>query len=395
MEEKSIHYEDARKNIVELFSEEFPDFSEINLNRLINCFYQISNYEEEGMKVRPYIYLTNNVGSMVRNIPNCYRLTMYVDNDGIQFKQRIKSLMCFCKNNWQLYICYNSDETIEYGLIKVLNSIKDKSLNNLVFSEKVEILQKKICLVALEVVTGGNIIVRGIKGNKLSISFNLLDTMQGNWEDNVKLFVNACVQRINTKSKRKLNDLQNIYYNLFYSLNKGLHGTICLIVDKDYVDKKGFLADGTWLKEPIELGKLFVQSKNYNEFKLSSYVDLIVTMLNYDGITVIDNAGKILAYNVFIESNGKDDMIIGGARIRAANTLLKHKNTKFIGVYFQSQDGKNFYKDALYGKRRKKFEQISLFKEEQKQETKQNDEHQNDETMHESKEKKSNQNIEV
>lgn len=360
METQSIFYEDAKKSISLLFEDEFSDFPEKDLNRLLNSFYQLSNYEEEGMKIRPFIYITNNIHFLAKNVPNCSKIAMYQDKDGSMFKQRIKALMCFCKNNWQIYISYGA-ESVEYGLIKVLSSIKDKSLNTLVFSDVRETLEKKISLVSIEVVSGGLIILRGVKGGKTSICFNLLQAVESEWDRNVKLFVDACVQKINTRSARKLEDIRNIFYNIFYSMNKGLHGTICLIVDKDFVDKKGFLADGTWLKEPIEFGKLFLQSKNFNEFKLTSYVDLFVTMLNYDGITVIDNSGRILAYNVFIESTTKEDSIIGGARIRAANTLLKHKNNKFVGVYFQSQDGNNFYKDSSFCKRRTKFEQISIF----------------------------------
>ena len=190
--------------------------------------------------------------------------------------------------------------------------------------------------------------------------FTLNDSVAYDWDNAVGNFVDACISKIKT-SARKLNDIKNIYNNVFQKVLKGLHGTICLVIDKDYVDTKGFLEDGTWLKEPIEFGKLFLQSKNYNEFKLSGYSDLLFTMLNYDGITVVDNAGRIRAYNVFIENNSKiSNNITGGARRRAAYTLLNHKNKRIIGVYFQSQDGDNFYKESLYGKKKKTIEETDF-----------------------------------
>jgi len=133
-----------------------------------------------------------------------------------------------------------------------------------------------------------------------------------------------------------------------------LHGTICMVVDKDFVDKTGFLSDGTWLKEPIEFGKLFVRSNNFDESTLRYYADLITTMLDFDGITILDNAGRIRAYNVFIESNVSVNKIVGGARRRAAYSILQNKNKKIIGVYFQSQDGDNFYKEKGDLKKKKK-----------------------------------------
>ena len=60
--------------------------------------------------------------------------------------------------------------------------------------------------------------------------------------------------------------------------------------DKEYKDKTGFLSDGTWLKEPIEFGKMFLSSSKFDENVLRSYADVLTTMLDFDGITVLDNA---------------------------------------------------------------------------------------------------------
>lgn len=349
---KSVFFEDARKYIIDFFDEEFKELDSDKLQKIINSFYRLSSYEEEGVKIRPSIFITSNINSVVKNIPNCYKLMIYKDADDSSFNQRLKALLCFCKNDWHLYINYSSDG-VEYGLIKLLSSIKDISLNRLIFkSEHTKILESKSQLVNINVVSGGMIILSGIKGNKTSICFNLNSHVEYEWDNKIQHFVEACVSKVQTKSQRKLNDIKNIFYNIFQKLFKGLHGTICLIVDKDFVDKKGVFADGTWLKEPINFAKLFVQSKNFNEFKLSSYADIISTMLNYDGITILDNAGQIRAYNVFIESDpAVNKKVVGGARRRATETLLNMKSRKIVGVYFQSQDGDNFYKYAEYYKR--------------------------------------------
>ncbi|MBQ4558369.1 MAG: hypothetical protein IJA61_03220 [Clostridia bacterium] len=351
--EKNIFYEEAKLSAINLFDLEFPTLPQQGLEQLLNFFYAMSNYEEESVKIKPELYITNNINMLTKTIPNCYKLSIFHDTDSRNFKQRTKAIMCFCKNDWQLYINFG-DGFVEYGLIKVLSSIKDKSLHQLVFEDYLDTIQSKISLININVVSGGMIVIQGVKNNKVSISFDLNSVAEYSWDDKIATFVNACTSKLNTKSKRKLEDIRNIYKNLFQKLFKGLHGTICLVIDKDYVDTKGFLEDGIWLKEPIEFSKLFLQSKFYNEFKLTSYADLITTMLNFDGITIIDNAGRVRAYNVFIESNQKaSEKIVGGARKRAAYTLLKHKDNKFVGVYFQSQDGANFFEESAYYKKRK------------------------------------------
>ena len=58
------------------------------------------------------------------------------------------------------------------------------------------------------------------------------------------------------------------------------------------------------------------------------------------------NAGRIRAYNVFITSNNKLTNVVGGARKRAAYTIINSKVKKIVGVYFQSQDGETFYEEV-------------------------------------------------
>jgi len=115
------------------------------------------------------------------------------------------------------------------------------------------------------------------------------------------------------------------------------------VVDQGY-QRDEFLSDGIWLETPISLSKLFMQTNNYSEQKLTATTNLFLTMLNKDGITVIDNAGNILAYNVFVEADLKAVAgIIGGARKRAAYTVINSRRKDIIGVYFQSYDGEIFF----------------------------------------------------
>ena len=352
--EKNIFFEEAKESVTNLFDLEFPSMSDSDVEKFINKFYHLSTYEEESVKIKPEIYITNNINVLAKTIPNCYKITIFHDADTRNFNLRLKAIMCFCKNDWQLYISI-AENNVEYGIVKVLSSIKDKSLFQLTFNEYKTTLQNKISLINVNVVNGGMLVLNGINDNKVTISFNLNNISEFNWDAMIAKFIEAITTKINTKSARKLQDIRNLYNNVFQKLFKGLHGTICLVVDKDFVDTKGFLSDGIWLKEPVEFSKLFLQSKNFSEFRLTSYADLLTTMLNYDGITIIDNAGRVRAYNVFVESNQKaSEKIVGGARKRAAYTLLKYKEPKFVGVYFQSQDGANFFEESQYYKKRNK-----------------------------------------
>ena len=352
--DKKIFFEDARKSVLDFFSVEFPTMTVDSVDHFVSMFYQLVNYEEESQKIRPTILVTSNINAVIKTVPESRKIIFYEDKDMVDFKARIKALMCFCRSNWSIYVNFG-EEIIEYGIIKNLTSIKEKSLiTTIKRPSTLDTLAKKTNLIILNVYGGGVCELIGAKGNKYSICFNLNSQSEYNWDSQIEEFVEACVEKIKT-TQTKLSDIKTLLTNIFYRVLRDLHGTICVVVDKEYKDKNGFLADGTWLKEPIEFGKMFLRSSKYDENVLRSYADVLTTMLDFDGMTVMDNAGRIRAYNVFIEANNdKTTKIVGGARRRAAYSLLHNKSKKIIGVYFQSQDGDNFYKEKSDLKQRKK-----------------------------------------
>jgi len=117
---------------------------------------------------------------------------------------------------------------------------------------------------------------------------------------------------------------------------------------------KGFFEDGIWLETPISFSKLFTQSKSYSEEKLQAFATLFINMLNFDGITVVDTTGRLLAYNVFVENNiNRTKNVVGGARKRAAYTIINSRRKHIVGVYFQSHEGEIFYKSLVKPKEKK------------------------------------------
>ena len=352
--ERKIFFEDARKKVLEMFSYEFPTLPIQHIDLFLGMFYQLANYEEEGQKIKPTILITNNINNVVKNVNKAKKIIFYEDSDTLNFRARIKALMCFCKRDWNIYVNFG-ENVIEYGIIKTLTSLKDKSLLQALHDQSImDNISKKASLVIINVFGGGVCRLIGAKGNNFSVCFNLNSSYEYNWDNEITEFVDACVSKIKT-TKRKLQDIKNLLDNIFHSVLKGLHGTICMVVDKEFKDKSGVFQDGTWLKEPIEFIKLFMRSATFDENILRSYADVLKTMLDFDGITIIDNSGKIRAYNVFIEATPNiENMIVGGARRRAAYSILHNKNKKIVGVYFQSQDGDNFYKEKSDLKKKKK-----------------------------------------
>lgn len=340
---ENIFYIDAKTKIVDFLTTEFSGTFPLKLqNRFLNFFPQIANYEEEGQKYKPAIFFTNNIDAVVKSIPNATKIVLFNDVNENMFASRLKSLIPFCNLYWCVYISI-SDEKIEYGIFRIINSIKDENLETILF--KSEVLQEKSNKLFGIYVYAENtwtITMRSFKGRVVNVNFALDIRVVNNWEDEIKEFVDASFSKLRTSAK-KLQEIKNMYRNIFRNVSRLVEGTICVVVDSDY-EPDAFFEDGIWLTEPINLSKLFAQTNQYNEQKLTTMSDVFVTMLNFDGITVVDNMGQIRAYNVFIETNMKiAGNIIGGARKRAAYTIINSKRPHIIGVYFQSHEGEMFY----------------------------------------------------
>jgi hypothetical protein len=312
-------------------------------NRFLNFFPLLSNYQEEGVRYHPQILFTDDIDLVMKNLSNGYKIAVFRDENEYRFDGRIRALIPFCASEWYIYLSID-EKGVEYGIIKNVGSIKDKSLEDSIF-ENAELTEKiggKCSAILCYAHTRWTITMKSLKGNCLNTNFALDIMGHSDMDNEVAQFVDASFSRLKTTAK-KMGELKMMLHNTFKNVLRETHGTICVVVDQSYA-RDEFLEDGIWLETPISLSKLFLQTNNYSEQKLTATTDLFTTMLNKDGITVIDNAGNILAYNVFVEADLKAVTgIIGGARKRAAYTVINSRRRDIIGVYFQSYDGEIFF----------------------------------------------------
>ena len=347
---EDIFYIDAKTKIVDFLSTEFVDFPIKLQNRFLNFFPQIINYEEEGTKFKPSIMFTNNIDSIVKVLPNPSKIELFDDENENMFASRLKSIIPFCALDWSVYINI-APGSIAYGIFRNFNSIKEEGLEELVF--KNQALREKndrVFGIYVRPESSWTAKMKSLKGRVVNVNFALDIKTINDWDDEIQGFVDASFSKLKTTAK-KLSEIKTLYKNIFKNVLKNIRGTICVVVDQDY--NKGmaadgtqdeFLADGIWLKEPIQLSRLFTSAHAYHEEKLTAMANVFWTMLDFDGITVVDNTGRILAYNVFVEANLKTaGNIIGGARKRAAYTIINSRKRNIIGLYYQSQDGEMFY----------------------------------------------------
>lgn len=340
--EEMIFFDSAKEKVTNFFEKEFENFPPLLMSHFLNMFNDLLNYTEEGIMIKPRIVFTNNIESIIRSIPKAHATVLYEDGQATMFNKRLKSILAITRSDWCLFIDIKENK-ISYGIIMSFSSIKDKNLlrsleENTTIKDKIP---KTSCIIARPL-NFYSLMLHSVSGNNLIVNYSLDKSKSNIFNTEINEFVDATFSKLRT-TQRKLQDMKNMYLNIFSNVLSYVNGSICVIVDKDYKDN-GLFEDGTWLKEPISFSKLFTQTKSYNEVKLQAYADLFMNMLNFDGITIIDNQGKLRAYNVFVEPNSKKvGYIVGGARKRAAYYILSTKKKDIVGVYFQSHEGEVFF----------------------------------------------------
>ncbi len=341
----NLFFTEAKDSVLRFITKEYPTMPENLITVIIDNFYKFCSYEEESQKIKPRLIVTNNIDTINKTIPNCFKLQLFSDEDVRMFSSRLKSLLLFCLNDWTTYVEYR-DNHFNYGICKVFNSIKEKGLNQLLFESESVLSNEKLNLFLLNTLSSYAVSLKGIKGSDIIINFSINDSYLLNSSNVIKRFVNASFSKLKT-TKNKLSEIKILYENILKKAINNIHGAICVVIDKDFRDTKGFFEDGIWLEEPIEFSKTFLQTKSYSEAKLTNIAELFISMLNYDGITIVDNTGRIRAYNIFIKSDkSAKRSIVGGARKRAAYAIIDSGLSKVMGVFFHSQDGEVFYEEV-------------------------------------------------
>ena len=266
----NIFFNEGKEKVINFVNNEFPNFPQKLMAQLINFCSSISFYEEEGFKLRPAILFTNKIDTLVKTIKNSAKQQIFLDENENNFRIRMKALMPFSNHKWNIYVQINSNGSFEYGIYRSFNSIKEHSFNtNLFSSEELRARTSNIFAFAVQSLSSSNISLKSLKGEEMNLNFSLEGKKLVNFNEEITEFVDASFSKLKT-TKKKLNDIKTMYQNTFENCFRNIHGCICVVVDKDYVDN-GFFSDGIWLDHPIEFSKLFMQTNSYSETKLASY----------------------------------------------------------------------------------------------------------------------------
>lgn len=306
---------------------EFNSFYSIEeelLEALLQIIPLLNHYEEEDQKLNFKIAVGMN--TTIEDLDGRFHILqehIYDPSDSKEIRtskilNMIKKVAIFCSQDADVFIVQN-ENVIECGIyftdLEKTGSSEITLLNN--------------NFVIFQGLLKSKVLATGKNGKKLlCFDFNCNDDYTSILNHDATSILKATVCRT--------------WKGIFEKAKKTVHGTICLFVDKSWDSSH----DNNFTNSIHELNISLSRDENITSDKFQDFdnkIGMFLSMLNFDGITVIDTDENIRAYNLFckvqtssIESDG------GGARHRAYNYLKNlplEQRMNYIAVYFQSQEG--------------------------------------------------------
>lgn len=323
-------------------------FKKLNINKLLKIklkkqFFEIIpnlfNYEEEGEKLSFDVVFIKNIEQQKRLLPHyLFQKISSSNTRELNLHKSIKSIAPFSLNGWDIFISINGNN-YEFGIYKNLGGVDSLELENILSSND---------FIQIEKMDKNQLVFKNGNDDFILHISVLKEALDSNRKEHIKNLVTIFTSQIEHEHKTKF--IKNISNSLFHNMNK-LHGTILLIQNADEsIDsfvKKGILFDN-----PINLFDEYLnyisncsQDENIAE-RYYSLIGILSLVLNIDGITLIDSKGQLLGYNIFIDNKIVDtSKVVGGARKRAAYSIENSNINGLLGIYFQSHDGDNYFKE--------------------------------------------------
>jgi hypothetical protein len=291
----------------------------------------LARYKEEGVKLCPQVYLTNNIDRICSLLPDGEKLRIGValaSVDGI--KETLKKCAPLAANGWHIYV-ENTGEEIRYGVFRPSLNPVSVLMDDVIMTPDDELNVVKAFPIADECVE--------IAANNGLRHYIFLDHRKEDAPPPLVYLDQLIAYIVQDVIDTLREPVSGFLKRQLYESLRHAHG--CLIAVTHLQKPPKFLStDGVILEHPIDFPRLvedLLSGKISTEF-LWSKGSLVTGMLNSDGILLFDTRGRLLGYNCFVKLNSKSTTG-GGARKRAFAAMEAKLHSGLTAAFIQSQDG--------------------------------------------------------
>lgn len=308
-------YQSLNKHSVEDFikSHSAPLHEHV-VTAVANVLPQISNYHEEDKTFSFRIILGAGELPSIKGRPHVLKTLPLEGLTLHAVAKAIKSLAVFCYNGADILI-NQTEDSVSFGVVYF--DIEQTGLAEVSFLKK------------------GFVIMGGLSRTKvIVIGFD----KNGQPENLVLSFDFSSPENLPVPDfSKKYNRDIALWSGIFRRAKKEVHGTICLIVSPEWSWEKDHenFSRAEVLQNPVSIA---YGDGTDSTRKLDDGIRMLLSMMDFDGMTIIDTQGNIRAYHCFVKIN-QNDTSSGGSRHIALATLKKKNNNLYRAIYFQSHEG--------------------------------------------------------
>jgi hypothetical protein len=288
----------------------------------------------------PSVFVCNSIVRLVRSggageyVPLAYD----IDTLGTASKA-LKFAAPLCTGAWNIYVERVGDgQRCNFGVFCGSSDPSSLTVDEVTLSE----FDEKFPVVKISQSVTNKVEVRTSKGDAIEFRFN--DEVDDNELDGhlaIGKLALAAVSAVLDENPTFIGFMERVLATAI----RDSHGTLIAVVAGDSVVVPDSLTDAVLLTEPIDLlGRYRLHEEEEKTAisvgRLQAAAELLRGFVNSDGITVLNAAGKVLAYRAFIRSAEPASPAAGGARTRAFAALSGLVGSGLDAALFRSQDGR-------------------------------------------------------
>ena len=302
---------------------------------LVDLIVRLVRYQEEGIRLSPRVYLTDNIDLLINMLPDGEKLHLSdTTADSVGIEKMLKICAPLAVGEWSIF-SHQCAERMNFGIFRGSGSPISVGVDEVVLMDQNEAIVIKAHQVAEECVQIAN-----SKGSLHHVFFN--DRKEDSLPplQYIENLVQSITRQVNDGEKEAV---QVFLTKIFVAALPKIHGCILAVTSMNRPPKI-LSNDAVFLAEPIDFPSLIKKLKNDRNVDGSLYLlekktEIFEGMLRSDGITLFDQGGRLLGYRCFIRLSGKNGAA-GGARRRAFEALKTHLGRRGLSAAFmQSYDG--------------------------------------------------------
>jgi hypothetical protein len=301
-----------------------------NALNLVELIVSLARYKEEGVRLNPQVYVSNDIGSLTAMLPDGEKVKIGLTTSNLKgIKEALKKTAPLATEGWSVYL--QDRDGLEYGVFRGSGNPLSVAIDDILLEKIDPLTVVKVFSVAEECVE-----VRASNGLYHRV---FLDHRKEDTPPPLQYLEQLVASIVLNGTEEAREALSSFLKKLLFTAMRESHG--CIIAVTNMTKPPVFIAgDGVLLESPIDFCDLVcqLQKESIDSTVLTNKGSLLKGMLNSDGIILFDDRGKLLAYNCFVKVKHEAG-VIGGARRRAFGALKAKIGKGLAAAFMQSQDG--------------------------------------------------------